>query len=228
MALHGKSLFYMVMDMAWSLVQVAFSLVILGIALILVFLVFLTVQWLVVATIVKPATVLPYGTGVITLYTSAVATTSAMQAKAKKLRAMLRQATEYQMKRQFLLYTQRKHNEQQLLTTRGRRSAITKITQAQHTSILSSAEPVASSAITDLQIANVEPTDIFHHFATRQGAADHLDEKEFHDIFRDLGWAATEMEREQMFAHCDVSANDSLLTAEEWDEGWAMLLDLQV
>jgi len=195
-----------------------------AILMIVLFFFFLTCEWLVVASVVKPHEVLPIGTGLVAAYASATTVATGMRTTATKLKQKLREATEMHMKRQFLVY-ERHVLEKEHFTE----------SEAGHSGFLRGGKGGAGSVITvsDAQVAAVQPSDIFSFFAdSKSNVPDDdvakLDREEFNRIFFTLGWAATKLERDQMFAHCDSHLEDQLLTEEEWASGWDALLSVQV
>jgi hypothetical protein len=250
-------------------VQTTFVLVILGIAVCIGFVLLLVCQWMLVAAIVKPDTMLPLGTSVVTLWLAVVAVTKQMKGKAAQLRTAVRCSCEARMKRQFLVYERRRRiaakqqpslhlaatpavaamrapRSHHLLHAQqggggGQRSrasttimegggggdpvAARKELERRWEQSLKPAAKAGPSVISEKDVAEVEPRDVFLYFCGKDGV---LSKGEFDDIFRSLGWKATAVERDQMFAHCDTRPHDISLDEEEWTEGWESLIDFHV
>ena len=212
----------LVLKLVQLLVQFFFFGALAAIIVVGLFFFILGCEWLIVASVIKPASVMAYGAGLVTTWASARAVARGIQEKATKLKQKLRDATEKQMKRQFLLFDRREELEKERRQNGD---------EGGHSSFLHGKDGGEQFTITDAEVSEVEPSDIFARFAAERvedTSQPTLSRPEFNRIFNALGWAATKLERDQMFAHCDRHPNDQLLTESEWVDGWDALLTFQV
>ena len=222
-----QAMMKLVLRLVLATVQVGFLLVISLFLIFMLFMLWLMVEWLIVAAIVKPQEVLPLGMSVVTVYASATTVARQMKSKAKKLKKALRSATEMHMKRQYLVYIRKKEAQKSLAPKK--RPVVSQASEQ----FLQNFD-VDEELLTNEDVQAVDPAEIFAYFAdseedqSESESASGLSKAEFDSLFENLGWIATAVERDHMFAYCDADPSDLHITASEWMEGWDALLDFQV
>ena len=223
-----QAMMKLVLRLVLATVQVGFLLVISLFLIFMLFMLWLMVEWLIVAAIVKPGG-LPLGMSVVTVYASATTVARQMKSKAKKLEKALRSATEMHMKRQYLVYIRKKEAQKSLAPKKKKRPVVSQASEQ----FLQNFH-VDEELLTNEDVQAVDPAEIFAYFAdseedqSESESASGLSKAEFDSLFENLGWIATAVDRDQMFAYCDADPSDLHITESEWMEGWDALLDFQV